>query len=435
MATYKTGWMKKLINGVSTKIFAISHVKAVYYDYAHSKTLKSKLDDMDTSISEKADKEKYGDTIVSVGRKPDSTVGDNSFAFGPDTTASGYASHAEGAWTTASGDYSHVEGCSTSTLPNDISSSSTNEEIISKWKNARIKFSWAKGESSHVEGHNNLAFEACSHAEGTWSIASGVHSHAEGILTTASGRNSHAEGYGTTALDNQHAQGHFNNTTTATDNSEIGTSTGTAFVIGNGTNSSLSNAFRVTGNGETIAKMAYSTTGADYAEYFEWVDGNPDSQDRRGYFVTLDGNKIKLADSTDYVLGVVSAMPSVIGNFDEEWMGRYILDDFGAFIEEEFEYESTKIDEETGEEITVKETGIKWKENPDYDSKKEYVPRAKRKEWNAVGMLGVISVIDDGSCQVNGFCKVADGGTATASDTGYRVVKRVTDNIVKIVFR
>ena len=149
----------------------------------------------------------------------------------------------------------------------------------------------------------------------------------------------------------------------------------------------------------------------------------------------FDGNKIKLADSTDYVLGVVSAMPSVIGNFDEEWMGRYILDDFGAFIEEEFEYESTKTDEETGEEIVVKETGIKWKENPDYDSTKEYVPRAKRKEWNAVGMLGVISVIDDGSCQVNGFCKVADGGTATASDTGYRVVKRVTDNIVKIVFR
>ena len=50
-------------------------------------------------------------------------------------------------------------------------------------------------------------------------------------------------------------------------------------------------------------------------------------------------------------------------------------------------------------------------------------------------MLGVLNVIDDGSCKVNGFCKVVDGGTATASDTGYRVIKRVTDNIVKIVFR
>lgn len=54
MATYKTGWIKKLINGVSTKVFAFAHVKTVYYNYANSKTLKSKLDDMDTSISRKA---------------------------------------------------------------------------------------------------------------------------------------------------------------------------------------------------------------------------------------------------------------------------------------------------------------------------------------------------------------------------------------------
>lgn len=51
---YKTGWIKKLINGVSTKVFAFAHVKTVYYDYANSKTLKTKLDEMDTSISGKA---------------------------------------------------------------------------------------------------------------------------------------------------------------------------------------------------------------------------------------------------------------------------------------------------------------------------------------------------------------------------------------------
>lgn len=50
-------------------------------------------------------------------------------------------------------------------------------------------------------------------------------------------------------------------------------------------------------------------------------------------------------------------------------------------------------------------------------------------------MLGVLNVRDDGTCHVNGFCKVADGGIATASDKGYRVVKRVTDNIVKIIFK
>ena len=52
-------------------------------------------------------------------------------------------------------------------------------------------------------------------------------------------------------------------------------------------------------------------------------------------------------------------------------------------------------------------------------SEKPYTPRAERPEWDAVGMLGVLNVRDDGTCHVNGFCKVADGGIATASDKGY----------------
>ena len=40
-----------------------------------------------------------------------------------------------------------------------------------------------------------------------------------------------------------------------------------------------------------------------------------------------------------------------------------------------------------------------------------------------------------GNYKVNGFCKLADGGIATASDTGYRVVKRVTDDIVEVIFK
>jgi hypothetical protein len=50
-------------------------------------------------------------------------------------------------------------------------------------------------------------------------------------------------------------------------------------------------------------------------------------------------------------------------------------------------------------------------------------------------MLGVLSVRDDGTCQVNGYCSIAEDGTATMSLSGYRVIKRVNDNIVKIIFR
>ena len=50
-------------------------------------------------------------------------------------------------------------------------------------------------------------------------------------------------------------------------------------------------------------------------------------------------------------------------------------------------------------------------------------------------MLGVLSVRDDGTCKVNGYCAVSDGGIATASDAGYRVIKRISDNVVKVILK
>ena len=280
-------------------------------------------------------------------------------------------------------------------------------------------------------GENVTASNYNSHAEGCYTTASGENAHAEGNSTKASNFNSHAEGYWTTALENQHAQGHYNNTSLATSNSTSGTSSGTAFVIGNGTSNAASNAFRVTGEGKAIGKTSFATTGADYAEYFEWADGNPDNEDRVGYFVTFaDGNLIKKATEGDYILGIVSGMPCVIGNNDECWMKQFEMDEWGRFI-----YEThTEIDEETGEE---KEYTF-YKVNPDYDPKKPYVHREKRQEWSAIGMMGVLSVYDDGTCQVNGYCKCTKNGIATAAEKGeesYRVIARVTDNIVKVVFK
>jgi hypothetical protein len=178
-----------------------------------------------------------------------------------------------------------------------------------------------------------------------------------------------------------------------------------------------------------------NASGADYAEYFEWLDGNSSNVDRRGYFVTLDGDKIKYAEPGDYVLGIISGLPAIVGNSDKGWSGKYLRDDFGAFIIEEFEYEEKEHDPETGEEKIVIKTGSRLKQNPDYDPEQPYISRADRPEWAAVGMMGVLSVRDDGTCQVNGYCTVAEGGTATASESGYRVIKRVNDHIVKVIFR
>lgn len=295
----------------------------------------------------------------------------------------------------------------------------------------------ASGKNSQAFGGLSVASGLRSHAEGSSSQATAARAHAEGNNTTASGANSHAEGNNTTALANQHAQGHYNSTATATENSAQGTSTGTAFVIGNGTSSSRANAFRVTGEGKIYATNATVNTGADYAEYFEWADGNPDSEDRVGCFVTFDEEnpgKIRIADEDDYILGIVSGMPNVIGNGDECWKKRYLLDDFGRYITETFEYED---ENENGEKVI--KTVTKWKESPDYNPEEIYIPRDSRQEWSAIGMLGVLSVWDDGTCKTGGFCKCTTGGIATAvNEKGYeryKVIQRVTENIVKVVLK
>ncbi len=394
--------------------------------------------------------------------------GDQSHAEGENTTASGYRSHAEGGATTASGYCSHSEGGDSCASGACSHAEGGATKAVGDYSHSEGVFASANGYASHAEGANTnaagdqshaeggatTAGGSCSHAEGNYTVASGACSHAEGFYATASGDCSHAEGVNTTALAYQHAQGHFNNTVNATEGISAGTSTDnkcTAFVIGNGTSSSASNAFRITYSGKPYAKSTLTTTGADYAEFFEWQDLNPNAEDRRGYFVTLDGDKIKIAEPNDYILGIISGMPSVVGNGDEDWLGRYVFDEFGAFVYENFEYkveipeqiQEEVVDEETGKTTNVTKTvmktvtkiGTKYKENPNYDPTISYIHREDRPEWDAVGMLGVLSVRDDGTCKINGYCKVAEGGIATASETGYRVIKRVNDNIVKVIFR
>ena len=342
---------------------------------------------------EYASKTIYGDDTINFGRKAGTTVGVNSVAIGFDVTASGRYSHAEGSGTSASGSYSHAEGDRTS-----------------------------------VSGD-------CSHAEGLRTSAIGSYSHAEGYYAISRGTRSHAEGTRTRALDYQHVLGSYNDETIATANKSVGTGEGAAFVIGNGTDTAKSNAFRIDYNGKVFAKSEYASSGADYAEYFEWLDGNENAEDRRGYFVTMEGDKIKKANADDYILGIVSGHPAVLGNNDECYMGRYELDEFGAYIEEEITIEVEKTNPETGETYKEYEIAKHFKEKETYDPSLPYVPRAKRKEWSAVGMMGVLSVRDDGTCEVNGYCKCGISGIATRADIGYRVIKRINESIIQVVLK
>lgn len=213
--------------------------------------------------------------------------------------------------------------------------------------------------------------------------------------------------------------------------------TGSALIIGNGGTDEVngqSNAFRVDYSGDVYGKAAFHSTGADYAEYFEWLDGNGENADRAGLFVTLDGDKIRIADADDdYILGVVSAAPGVIGNdHADTWQGMWQTDVFGRVMTHTVHHDAVY----DGDKLVIEEgDAVEPIINPDYNPGEKYIPRGERPEWSAVGMMGQLVVIDDGTCKVNGCCKVADGGTATASDSGYRVIARLDDTHVKVLFR
>lgn len=350
---------------------------------------------------------------LSLGKRTDGTVGVGSTSLGTNLVSAKYG--------LALGESNTVSGLRSVTFGISNTASGTNSQ--------------ASGNGSNASGTGAIA-------SGYQSTASADYSNANNYKTKASGENAFSTGYNTEALANQLTVGHYNDTTLATANNTSGTSTGTAFVIGNGTSSAKSNAFRVTGEGATYAKNAYNATGADYAEYAEWADGNPDNEDRRGYFVTFDEEKphmIRKAKADDfYILGVVSGNPCIIGNSDECWLGKNLFDEFNSPIYENLDEIIQIENPETGEIVEKTITVKQHKVNPDYDPTLQYTHRKDRKEWSAVGWIGVLPVRDDSTCEVGGYCTCSDGGIATKAEPSrfnYKVLERVSENVIKIAVK
>lgn len=311
------------------------------------------------------------------------------------------------------------------------------------------------GSNSHLEGNNNISNGESIHIEGTSNQVTGAYSNAEGAYNLINSSYSSVYGYynitnnlGSTVM------GQYCKTPVQYNNGTSFSSSADALTIGCGTSdTSRANAFRATFAGKLYCLQAYSSTGADYAEWFEWLDDNELSEDRIGKFVTLIEDRITIANSTDdYILGIVSGNPSVIGDAqDDSWVDMYVRDEFGRLQYEDVEVEAvTKVIPEISEiidgekviikseeKIIIKPSGIEHriKLNPEYDSSREYIPRSQRKEWSCVGMMGKLIVYDDGTCEVNGYCKSGDNGIATKSESGYRVMKRVSNNIVQVLVK
>ena len=210
-------------------------------------------------------------------------------------------------------------------------------------------------------------------------------------------------------------------------------------------NSTQKNIFRVNTSGTVYGVGAYNTSGADYAEYIkEWADGNPEGEDRRGYLVTVKDGKLCKAESGDYIVGITSGNPSIIGNADEDWLRRWQRDEFNSLIYKEVEVPDFEEQvDENGNIKTVKvgsHTEMQTVENPDYDKTLPYVERKDRPEWSAVGMIGILPLRDDGTCETGGFAKCGAGGIATKADTydchsTFFVVERISENVISVEMR
>lgn len=146
--------------------------------------------------------------------------------------------------------------------------------------------------------------------------------------------------------------------------------------------------------GITTSSNTIISQNFDYAEVYEWDDGNPSNEDRTGYFVTIkesDGDDttritIVKAKSTSDIVGVVVAHPAFSCNCTND-----------------------KFDE-NGELL---------------------------KQYSYVAIMGVASVIDNGGCEINGNCMSTNDGTAVPSSNniGYHIVGRVDSSHILIVVK
>ena len=157
------------------------------------------------------------------------------------------------------------------------------------------------------------------------------------------------------------------------------------FFSGDGaTNGFNDTEFVFRGDGNGFCDGAWTGGGADYAEYFEWSDANPDEEDRRGISVVLDGDKIRQAVAGEDPIGVISGNPSVVGDAAwNKWTGKYLRDEFGTYIQEDYE-----VEDEDGNTVVQQRRKL----NPAYDPDVEYIPREQRPEWDCVGLMGKLRI-------------------------------------------
>ena len=207
---------------------------------------------------------------------------------------------------------------------------------------------------------------------------------------------------------------------------------GTCYIFRAYRSAGMQSIFMVDEDGDLHADGSTSITGFDYAEMFEWEDGNPSNEDRVGHSVVFgsSGDKIRVASGSEEPIGVVSARPGVIGDNPLGWHGTWKTDEWdrkipGLIPMVSWSYDFTRDNGEVIQKtykIEIAQTGSFLSNIPsgssergvpyngsipsnanyynkevsqvsdEYDDTMDYTTRRSRKEWDTIGLMGKIKV-------------------------------------------
>jgi len=175
----------------------------------------------------------------------------------------------------------------------------------------------------------------------------------------------------------------------------------------------------------------------DYAEYFENLQHGVIPL---GTIVTLTGRKVRPAQGSDAVLGVVSGTAAfAAGDSPFTWQGRYLTGEFGealyhyipdpdwvAMVPDTAWARATSESESDRPLIAnpIPAELVKvQQENPEYDPTIANTPRSERPEsWTCVGLLGQLHTRVDQTVCVGDFVIVGTDGTGTKSENPTSIV-------------
>ena len=170
--------------------------------------------------------------------------------------------------------------------------------------------------------------------------------------------------------------------------------------------------FGVTGNIIHSGTISSGQAFTDFAELFPNLTGQEQGY---GLLQTIDGFGVRPANEGERVIGVTSATAGVIlGDTPFSWQGRWLKDEWGAYIYEtipnmdyELQVDETEEDRPT---ITVP------KENPDWNPDIEQQSRLERPdEWSVVGLVGQVYVRLKEDVEVMDYVKSWNNGMGQKS--------------------